>query len=185
MANSYIELPVQSGGQKIDSDQLTVASETVERQRSQIAGDAAAAIANVIATVPTTSDYGLMTRRALNRSAVQTFHSAQVLNATQTQDGSTAFDCSPYRKGRIYLTLTKVNDPTIFTIVPIYSDDGGTDWFEARDDEVNVTDMAEVGSTLKISFPVNVLGRSIKLRIKGDTDASNTFTATVTGEFYG
>jgi hypothetical protein len=50
MADSYIQMPADSTGKKVDTEQLTVGANTVERERVQITGTAAAEIAPVSAT---------------------------------------------------------------------------------------------------------------------------------------
>lgn len=50
MSDSFIQVPPDSTGKKLDTEQLTVGANTVERERMQIAGDSATDIAPVTAT---------------------------------------------------------------------------------------------------------------------------------------
>jgi hypothetical protein len=62
MANAIIQVPVDSTGKKVDTSELTVGVNTVERQRIVLSDDAAAAgLAAVVNAAPTT-EYGLVTR---------------------------------------------------------------------------------------------------------------------------
>jgi hypothetical protein len=58
MTDSYIQLPADSTGKKVDTEQLTVAAQTVERERVQIAGDVDTQIAPVSATAGLKVDLG-------------------------------------------------------------------------------------------------------------------------------
>jgi len=62
MADSYIQLPADSTGKKLDTEQLTVGANTVERERDQIAGGAALEVADVRNAIPVNTDYGLVVR---------------------------------------------------------------------------------------------------------------------------
>jgi hypothetical protein len=61
MSDSSISVP-NSGTAPVDTESLTVNSMTVNRQRIQLAGNAAAAIASVKNGAPTSTDYGLVVR---------------------------------------------------------------------------------------------------------------------------
>jgi hypothetical protein len=62
MADSFVQLPADGPGKKLDTDNLTVGADSVHRERMQLAGDAAAAITKILNTDPTGSEYGLVTR---------------------------------------------------------------------------------------------------------------------------
>lgn len=65
MTDGIIQIAPDSTGKKVDTSELTVGANTVERQRTVIADDAtAAAVAKVQATQPGSSDYGLTVRQA-------------------------------------------------------------------------------------------------------------------------
>ncbi len=60
MSNSYIQVPPDSTGKKLDTEQLTVSAQTVERERVQIAGTADVDIA------PVSSSDGLLVNLGSN-----------------------------------------------------------------------------------------------------------------------
>lgn len=62
MANSYVGLPPDSSGKKLDAESLTVAGIPVIRERDQIAGKGSDEIAEVKASDPSGTDHGLVTR---------------------------------------------------------------------------------------------------------------------------
>ena len=63
MADQFIQVPADSTGKKVDSSELTVGANTVERQRIVIAADAtAAALAAVKNSTALSGDYGLVAR---------------------------------------------------------------------------------------------------------------------------
>src|SRR5256885_1611632 len=63
MADQILILPDDSGntGKKLDTTSLTVGANTVQRERMNLAGSAAAALAEVLNSAPST-EYGLVTR---------------------------------------------------------------------------------------------------------------------------
>jgi len=63
MADGVVQVAPDSSGKKVDTSELTVSAQTVERQRIVIADNAtAAALAAVENAAPATGDYGLITR---------------------------------------------------------------------------------------------------------------------------
>lgn len=80
MADNFIELngAVQPGGKKLDTEELTVSGEVVQRQRGQIAGTVAGAIADVVNSTPTGTEYGLLIRDITGLSVL-----AALTNGTQ------------------------------------------------------------------------------------------------------
>ncbi len=64
MADQFIGLPVDGIGKKLDTEELTVGSNTVQRERNQIAGASALEIAEVANTDPGSTDYALVVREA-------------------------------------------------------------------------------------------------------------------------
>lgn len=63
MADGYVQVAPDSTGKKIDNSELTVGSNTVERQRVVLGDDAeGAALALVTRTEPEAEAYGLATR---------------------------------------------------------------------------------------------------------------------------
>lgn len=66
MANSIIQLPVDSTGKKLDTEELVVGANTVHRERHQIAGDSDTDIA------PVTAADGLLVNLGANNDVVDT-----------------------------------------------------------------------------------------------------------------
>jgi hypothetical protein len=63
MADQVIILPVDSSGKKVDTTELTVGANTVERQRINVADPVnPAGLGGVINTTPASTDYGLEVR---------------------------------------------------------------------------------------------------------------------------
>lgn len=62
MADGFIRLPVDDVGKRVDTDELTVAALTVQRERHRIAGAVDVAIAEVLNANPGVTDYGLSVR---------------------------------------------------------------------------------------------------------------------------
>ncbi len=62
MTDSIVQLPEDGSGKKLDTEQLVVGSNTVQRERMQIAGALAAAIAAVDNSDPAALAYGLAVR---------------------------------------------------------------------------------------------------------------------------
>lgn len=91
MANSYVQIPPNSTGPKLDTEQLTVGLNIVERERNQLAGVGAEAIAAVLDTDPALNDHGLVVRALNVVSPARSFLSTANLaaGATATLDGAT------------------------------------------------------------------------------------------------
>lgn len=62
MSDSYVQLPTDGAGKKLDTEQLTVNSETVQRERDQLAGVGDDDIAVVTDTDPSGTEHGLAVR---------------------------------------------------------------------------------------------------------------------------
>ena len=90
MSNSYIGLPTDGAGKRLDTEQLTVGAETVQRERLQIAGVAAAEIARVDDTDPLGSDHALLVRptAAILPRTEYTFSAGLAAGAVASLDSS-------------------------------------------------------------------------------------------------
>ena len=62
MSNSWIGLPPDSTGKKLDAEELSVSSITVQRERLQLAGILADQIAAILGADPAGDAYGLVVR---------------------------------------------------------------------------------------------------------------------------
>ena len=183
MANSFITLNLGTGGPKMDTELLTVAAQLVHRERNQVAGVNDNDIASVNDVAPVQTEHGLSTRKLVNRSTVQTFQSAVVLNVT-TFNNSSNFDSSPYRAALVFVdAVISAGTPTELRLRAQFSDDAGTTWHNYEDDgwgEMTWT----AGFPILQARRLPEIGRLIRFRIEGTgTDGSNTFTVTITAEF--
>jgi hypothetical protein len=64
MADSFIQVPVDSTGKLVDCEQLTVGANTVQRERHEIVGASASEVARVVNSQPAGTEYGLVVREA-------------------------------------------------------------------------------------------------------------------------
>lgn len=62
MTDSYVQVNADGAGKKVDAEQVTVGANDVQRQRVEIAGAAAAAVAAVQATAVAGTEQGLVVR---------------------------------------------------------------------------------------------------------------------------
>ncbi len=85
VADSFIRVPPDSTGKRIDSDELTVGPETVYRERDRIAGEGATELAAVRETDATPLDGGVVVRDAPPDS-IQTSHGNSVATAAGASD---------------------------------------------------------------------------------------------------
>jgi hypothetical protein len=86
MANSYIQVPVDGSGKKVDTTQLAVGANTVERERDQIAGTNADDLAEVTDTDPSSTDHGLTVRAVNVRNPIRDTRSSAALAAGSSVD---------------------------------------------------------------------------------------------------
>ncbi len=95
MTDSFIQLPTDGAGKKLDSEQLTVNAETVQRERVQLAGTTDVAIAAVTNTDPIAGAYALALR-LVGPVSVQTSHgtSATVAAGAEVDIDSTQITAS-------------------------------------------------------------------------------------------
>lgn len=187
MADGFITLDPMSGGDKIDAESLTVASTQVYRERVQVAGAADTEISRVDDAPLATNAFGLGVRRITDRSSIATLFSAQAINATPTAQSSNQ-DVDQYLKARLYVNVQRsAAEPDRLIIRPQFSDDGGTDYFDDEAQTIELTDMTQIPTSggYEFSFVIENLGRDFRLELEGvNTDATHTFTVTVTAEFF-
>lgn len=84
MADGFIRVPPDDTGKRIDTEQLTVAATTVQRERQQITGAADVEIARVLNTDPAAADYALTTRELGPVSPQTSTGSVTVVSAGST-----------------------------------------------------------------------------------------------------
>jgi len=113
-----------------------------------------------------------------SRSAITQLHNAVVFNATLTRDSS-SFAVGTARYLVLYLSITlSAGAPTDLRIIPQFSNDGGTTWFDWAVDQW--TDLRYAAGQLPITeiIPLNyVVGTTFRLRgVSTGTTAGNTIT---------
>ena len=86
MADSFVQVPPDGSGKKLDSEQLVVGSDTVQRERMQIAGAIAAAIAGVLNADPAGSEYALLARLIETKSPKVTYVTTATVAAGSSVD---------------------------------------------------------------------------------------------------
>lgn len=183
MSDGFIELAVQAGGAKVDSESLSVSGNNVDRQRGQIAGAADVEISRVSNAVLANNAYGLGVREITQRSAVQSLHAAQVLSNSPTNANSSLLDVSAYTLAAIYLDIAIANNPTSLTVIHQFSDDAGTTWYDYKDLDRLFSDMSV--TPILVCYQIPLIGGDFRLRIVGeDTAASDTLTVTAGAELY-
>lgn len=121
MSNSYVQVPQDSNGKKIDTAEITIGPNIVERQRIVLAdnanSDGVAAITNA---EPTTSDYGVVTRTIPQTAPNSTVSSVASSNTSVTllalnlnRKGATFYNDST---SALYLKLGATASDTSFTL---------------------------------------------------------------------
>lgn len=96
MADGLIQVPTDSTGKKVDTTELTVGSNTVERQRIHLAGAAAAELADVRAAPPAATLYGLVVR------VLRAIATATLSNAAASSSNQTALASNAARQGALF-----------------------------------------------------------------------------------
>jgi len=128
MSDSTIAV-TEGAGKNLDTEQLTVAATTVQRERVQVAGAADVAIAAVKNADPTT-EYGLITRNI--PSGTQPVKSGTVTAVTATWDNTTADQTTLVLDttgiGTVLFTLRKTGTISAGWLYFEVSDDAGTNW---------------------------------------------------------
>jgi hypothetical protein len=117
MADAIVQLATDGTGKKVDTSEITVGANTVERQRINISDPTAAAgLAAVSNAQPGASDYGLTVRPAGDGNVV--------LNATAISSAATLWtaDVSGYRSFQFQVT------GTFSATVVIEASDDNTNW---------------------------------------------------------
>lgn len=186
MSDSAHQLPEAQSplGDQLDTELLTVSTVQVKRQRIQLcgSGEGATDIVEGGSGAIAIDAYALAIRKALSRSALQTFVSAVTFNVTTQNLSALEFDTGPYTKAILYLDAAiSAGSPTALNIAFEHSDDGGTDWFIDLENRVRITDFTEGQRSLIMPAP----GLLTRTRLDSEgTDGSNTYLVTLTAEFY-
>ena len=90
MPDSFIQVPVDAGGKKVDAEQLTVGANTVQRQRIQPSGVAASDIARVTASDGVTGSLAVLSANRTHATSASVAAGGEVdLDASQIGSGLT------------------------------------------------------------------------------------------------
>ena len=88
--DSFIQVPVDAGGKKVDADQLVVGVNTVQRQRIQVTGPAATDIARAGASDGLSTSLSILSANRTHATSASVAAGGQVdLDATQISSGLT------------------------------------------------------------------------------------------------
>lgn len=122
----------------------------------------------------------------ITQRATATLHNAQVFNNTTTTANGSTLDVSA-NIGRyilVYYDIAVANAPTSIRLVPQFSLDGGTTWFDYSVDQWVEMRFVPGQMPLKECCPLNyVIGPLFRVRIDAvGTTATATFTVTLKAE---
>jgi hypothetical protein len=177
-----------TGGDAIDAESLTVAATPVKRERVQIAGATDVEIARVSNAPFVLGDYGLATRRIIDRAtALTTLHANITIDNAPLFDNSALQDVDSYTDAMLYLSITRsAAPPTKFILTPEFSDDAGTTWFTDDAQAMEFSDWTKIvnGSDYDVVRRIKLWGRDMRTVMTGEgLDATHTITATIVAEW--
>lgn len=144
MSDSFVQVPVDSTGKKIDSEQLVVGANAVERQRAEIAGAGATEIAVVKGAAPTNAAMGLGVRQIPGTDNMAT---------TGHTAGTGAADALVANANRKGVLIQNISDTRVFIRF------GPVDPVATAGSEVGIAVEANGGA---VSFTTNVDTRVIR-----------------------
>lgn len=121
-----------------------------------------------------------------NRSRVHDFVTGEVFNNTQTEFLSNPLQMDSFLRMRIYLSVVAANaGAKTLNIQPQYSDDEGVTWFGDETAPFNALDYDQTDIATSESYAGETGGRLIRFKVTAaGTTATETFTVSVSGEFY-
>lgn len=96
MADGIVQVAPDSTGKKMDTEELTVGANTVQRERVQISGAVAAAIAKVLNADPASADYGLVVRPIMESPARNKVWAYADIDSLKQEAGSVALKVALY-----------------------------------------------------------------------------------------
>ena len=90
MSDGFLRVPLDDVGKRIDTEELTVSAQTVQRERMQIAGALDVEIARILNTDPAAADHGLVVRKAALDSPLVVTASVATVSPGSTGDVDSA-----------------------------------------------------------------------------------------------
>lgn len=186
MSDGFIEITT-GAGLKIDAESLTVASENVFRERSQVAGASALEIARVLNDFPSIAGYALAVRRSMQREAMATLIATTTLDDSPTFVNSANLVTDDYRAVLVYLEAqASASPPTALKFITEFSDDDGTTYyqFDPLTFQIAGNEIPDTPDFYRRAYLIPTLGRDSRFRLDGiDTDATRTFSVELRGEY--
>lgn len=185
MADGIVQVAPDSTGKKIDSSELTVGPNTVERQRVVLADDSAAGgLAAVKATAPAGTEQALVTRNI--PSGTQTIQGVQDTATTGNIVASTTVVGPLAVTQRNVVTVSIRGTYAGVTFIIEASDDGGTSWFPLQVID-NATGQAgstwTPGTNASASYDA-AIGGFTHVRVRATAWTSGTGVVTLTAQSF-
>ena len=119
MTDQYVQVNADGVGKKVDTTELTVGANTVERQRIHLAGGAADELADVKNAAPSISAYGLVARTIPIAAATpaQSSVTASATNVTLLSANTSRLGATIYNDAdkALYVKLGATASTTSFT----------------------------------------------------------------------
>lgn len=176
MANGIVQVAPDSTGKKVDTSELTVGTNTVERQRIVISDDAtAAALAAVKNSTPGTSDYGVVVRTA-GQTIIQGLQPnatvGAIAAASTSVPSTTGLDVQQYNIATVRISGTYAGVNITFE----QSDNGGTTWYAtqgARCDTAVIESVSGALTNTTRAWDIPIGGAN-RLRVRSTAWASGT-----------
>ena len=184
MSDGIVQVAVDSTGKKIDCDELTVNSQTVERQRGTIADPTvAAAIARVVNASPT-SEYGLVTRNI--PSGTQTIQGVQDAATTGSIVAATTVVGPLAISSRNVITVSIHGTYAGVVFIIEASDDGGTTYYPlmCMDNKTGQAGSTWTPGTNGVASYDAAVGGYTHIRVRATAWTSGTGLVSITGQAF-
>lgn len=181
MADGFVQVAPDSTGAKMDTSELTVGANVVERQRTVIASDSVAAgVAAVVNSTPANNAYGLAVR-TVGQSVIQGLQSAlsatSLTTAASFAPSSTGIDVTQYN-----IATVRVSGTYAGANVTFQQSDDGTNWYTtqgARVDSGVIEGVSGAMTNLTRAWDIPI-GGATKLRVNLTAITSGTISVGIT-----
>lgn len=185
MADGIIQVAPDSTGKKVDTSELTVNAQTVERQRIVLADNSdAAGVAHVTNAAPGSSDYGLVVRPI--PSGIQTIQGVQdnATAGTITSGASVVGPLAVTQRNVVTVSISGTHAGVSFIIE--CSDDGGTTWFPLQviDNGTGQAGSSWTPGTNAIASYDAAIGGFTHVRVRATAWTSGTAVVTLTAQSF-
>ena len=181
MADGFVQVAPDSTGAKMDTSELTVGANVVERQRTVIASDTTAAgVAAVVNTTPASNAYGLAVR-TVGQSIIQglqsTLSATGLTTAATFAPSSTGIDVTQYN-----IATVRVSGAYEGANITFQQSDDGTNWYTtqgARVDSGLIEGVSGAMTNLTRAWDIPI-GGATKLRVNLTAITSGTVNIGIT-----